>query len=845
MKLIRHIIVLVPLCLGSSLFSAEAPVALLPEKHFEFLNNYCLKCHDSVEEEGNVNLEDLSFNMGTLETAELWQKALNVLNSGEMPPEDEKQPEATAKTEFLADLSEQLVLARKILSDSDGVITMRRLNRREYENTIHDLLGVAIDAAELPKDASTGSFDTVGSSLFFSSDQFEQYLHIARRALDAALAPTAHAETRIQRQQSEDAANKTVQTRLGKLLDSMDRAAQWKSSDKSPTEFGFIDSARVKFEEGQYRSQGPGYEYYLDVPETQTGAVFFTATAGAYIDSIDLPENAPPGRYRVRARAGTFEGALPRRKYLEIGTVENGAQQGELTVLVCRKVTGTTENPEIVEFMLTIAPSTTRKIGVRERQHNNRDAARYNFKAAKKRGEPIETPALWIDWLEWEGPLDEEDESGFFDYYSLNAPEIPRGKAQARDILEQFASAAFRTKSPSTGFIDKLMNIFNDHCDSGDGFISAIKEPLAVILSSPAFLYLREPNSTERKRELNDRELAVRLSYFLWSAPPDPELFDLAAEGKLKNPSVLKQQTTRLLADPKSAEFISAFTSQWLHMDRLDFFQFNYEWFPEFDDSVKNAARQEVYETVNTLVQENLPLGKLLKSDFVVINDLLADYYDIKGVKGHQFRKVEVSETSPRGGLLGTAAILAMGSDGERSSPVERGAWVLRKLLHDAPPPAPANVPQLSRLSDEMLSARELQVAHMEEPQCAQCHRDIDPIGYGLENFDAAGQWRTLERIVSNNKKIEDAWAPIDPHGTLPDKTAFKDYFQLRDLISQEDEAFARSLTEALIEYGLGRPYGFTDYDLAEHIIASAESDSFGVRSFIHALVQSEPFRQK
>jgi hypothetical protein len=280
-------------------------------------------------------------------------------------------------------------------------------------------------------------------------------------------------------------------------------------------------------------------------------------------------------------------------------------------------------------------------------------------------------------------------------------------------------------------------------------------------------------------------------------------------------------------------------------MDRLDFFQFNYEWYPEFDDSVKNAARLEIYKTLQTLVQENLGIGQLLKSDFIVINDLLAEYYGIDGVVGHEFRKVQVPTNSPRGGLLGTAAILAMGSDGERSSPVERGAWVMRKLLHDAPPPAPANVPQLSRLVDEMLPARELQVAHMEEPQCAQCHREIDPIGYGLENFNAAGQWRTLERIVSNDKKVEDAWAPIDPHGTLPDKTPFSDYYELRDRISEHEDAFARSLTEALIEYGLGRPYSFTDYDLAAKILDSAKSKDFQTRVFIHALVQSQPFRQK
>lgn len=798
-----------------------------------------------MEEKGGVNLEDLSFNLDTLQTAELWQKALNVMNSGEMPPEDEDQPEAEPKTNFLADLSEQLVLARKILSDSGGVIAMRRLNRREYENTIEDLLGVTINAAELPKDASTGSFDTVGASLFFSSDQFEQYLKIARRALTVALTAPATEEPQRKRQQSEDAINKMVQNRYAKLLDGKIRGEQWKESGKSPTEFGFIDEARVKFEAGLYKRDGVGYEHYLTLPETDTGAVFFATWNGAMTDSITLPKSAPPGEYIIRARAGGFETAPGHRRFLEIGTVENSARPGELAVLDYRKISGSYEQPQIVEFPITITPSSSRKIGVRERQHNNRDAARAILKKARNRDVPLEDPALWIDWLEWEGPINIEERTTFQNWIFGNAKEAPRNEAYIRKAIQRFTRQAFRIQEPSPSFLDKLVSLYRDRREAGDGFRTALIEPLAVVLASPAFLYLKEPQPGDQKRELNDLEMAVRLSYFLWSRPPDTELYEVARKGHLKNPSKLKRQTDRMLEDPKAWEFMSGFTSQWLHLDRLDFFQFNYEWYPEFDDSAKSAARNEIYHTVRTLFDENLSINKLLKSDFVVINDLLAGYYGIEGVEGHQFRKVKVPASSPRGGLLGTAAVLAMGSDGERSSPVERGAWVLRKLLHDSPPPAPANVPQLSRLADEMLPARELQVAHMEEPQCAQCHRDIDPIGYGLENFDAAGKWRTLERIVSHNKKVEDAWAPIDPRGSLPDKNTFKDYYGLRDQVAEYHSDFARGLTEALIEYGLGRPYGFTDYDLAEEIISQAESENFGARSFVHALVQSKPFRQK
>lgn len=845
MILSQQIAILASFCLGFSAFASEGPTAVMPENHFDFLNEYCLDCHDAITEEGNVNLEDLSFNLSTLATAELWQKVLNVLNSGEMPPEDETQPEAQSKTDFLDDLSHQLVTARNILNDSGGVITMRRLNRREYENTIWELLGVSIEAEELPKDASTGSFDTVGSALFFSSDQFEQYLNIGRRALYAALtAPSSLKPTRVLKE-SEIATNKTIQNRYNKLLDAKIRGDQWKESGKSPTEFGFIDAARVKFEAGLYNRDGIGYSHYLSLPQTKTGTVFYVTWNGAITDTVTLPKEAPPGKYIIRARVGGFEEAPMRRRFLEIGTVESGARSGELAILDYRKVTGTYEEPQIVEFPITITPSSSRKIGVRERQHNNRDAARFVFRNARQRDEPLEPPALWIDWLEWEGPIQNEKLTQFQTLVFDREPSAIENDEGAKDILRRFSEKAFRTQEPTNSFLDKLMNLYRDRRQAGADFKTALVDPLAVILASPAFLYLNEPKPGEEKRELNDLELAVRLSYFLWSAPPDDELYQVAKAGKLKNSMALEHQTNRMLSDSKAWHFVSGFTSQWLHMDRLNFFQFNYELYPEFDDSAKDAARNEIYHTIQTLFDENLSIKHLLKSDFVVINDLLAEYYDIQGVKGHHFRKVSLPDSSPRGGLLGTAAVLAMGSDGERSSPVERGAWVMRKLLNDPPPPAPANVPQLSRLSEKRLSARELQIAHMEEPQCAQCHQKIDPIGYGLENFDAAGKWRSMERIIATKKNEEDSWAPIDPSGTLPNKTPFKDYFELRDRIAEKGDSFARGLTESLIEYGLGRPYGFTDYDLAQEILSEAKSSEYQSRTFIHALVQSEQFQQK
>ena len=258
---------------------------------------------------------------------------------------------------------------------------------------------------------------------------------------------------------------------------------------------------------------------------------------------------------------------------------------------------------------------------------------------------------------------------------------------------------------------------------------------------------------------------------------------------------------------------------------------------------MKAASRQEIFETVALLLEENLSLRNLLKSDFVVVNAVMASYYGLEGVHGDNYRRVKLPEGSPRGGLLGMAAINAMGSNGEQTSPVERGAWVLRKLLDDSPPPAPPNVPQLTRLEGQLLTTRERVRAHQEEPQCASCHRKIDPIGFGLENFDAVGQWRTRDSHTTPDVGTKE-WE-IDPSGALHGGPAFQDYFELRDLVAARHANFATGFTAALVSYALGRPVGFTDGDLVTAIVAKAASQGDAVREFVHAVVQSDAFRMK
>ena len=1160
---------------------ANSPEARLPEKHRAFFKAHCIDCHDSGTREGKVDLETLSFHITTLEQAELWQKVLNALNAGEMPPEDSEQPGNTEKADFLDDLARTMVTARQALSDSGGKITMRRLNRREYRNTIEQLTGVKVDVGSLPTDGGSGMFDTVGSSQFISSDQFEQYLKLGRQAIDEAFErqATEIQPSRVFRVEPENTVNVKNLEIIKRLEDAYKKKwLRWKEGvDKAveaaenqeivaalrkihldydsdpllkyrkadhlkgtpdPRDYGGSDPINaIAALYSPYRRYHNYMKHYAELPHNDRGAYLKLSRGVQRFDVRPDPKDVPPGTYKLRIRAGAVKGSDPSRHFIEIGHPQkpNGTSPGFAKLLSTQPISGTIENPEIIEVNVEIGANTPRVVGIQERQPKSAKLVREEFDRHKQKNGYGTPPAIWVDWMELEGPITEDavtesrivriepekainpanekeiaqiedayarftrwqkgvdkaaatpenqarmakfrktepkaahpvwsysfadrlvgtpdpKDFGFRDsqkaaashpendranlayhkhYVSLphrdrgtylklahgtgriivpaKKMELPPGSyvmrvrvgavegtpaarrfiqvghpqrlidsrnwglegpaisthqvsgtienpetieiplevgadtirefavqekqpnngnlkalwdahnqwkkengyghppaiwidwvelegpnsaskantrsplqlildrtqtgsgsrqdfrpapgqtaktetldefryesaKQAHAILTDFANAAFRRVNPEADFIDKLVAIYETRRKAGDSFDIAIRTPLSVILASPGFLYLGEPGDESNRRELNDRELAVRLSYFLWSSPPDAELHQLAAENKLHQPEVLRQQVERLISDPRSDEFVAGFVHQWLDMERLDFFQFDVKLYRDFDESTRAACRHEVYESFAHLLRGSTHgrLGKLLKSDYVFVNGLLATYYGIDGVMGDEFRKIKLPADSPRGGLLGMAAIHAMGSDGVVSSPVERGAWVLRHLLNDPPPPAPPNVPQLSRLNDQVLTTRQRLLAHQEEAQCASCHRKIDPIGFGLENWGAAGKWRTTDHAGGKGKNGK-TWT-IDASGAFHKGPAFNDYNELRDLIADREEDFARGFTEHLIEYALGRPFGFTDEELANDIVRAAKSKEFPVSEFIHALVQSRPFQSK
>jgi hypothetical protein len=874
----------------------EAPE--VHEKNRGLLKDFCVSCHGPEKQKGKVRLDDLPFSITNIETAERWQKVLNQINSGEMPPEDEKQPAKAAKADFLDELANVMVAARRTLADQNGLITMRRLNRREYKNTLRELLGVELNVAGLPADSGTGGFDTFGANLFMSANQFEQYQTLALQALEEAFTRAALGkETRSLHFEAEEN-NARIRKNYQEQLDALERATRWAQAVEeaakrpenaavvseirsrvkddhffrrewagipgapAPEEFGFKtvenNSDKANRALGYATKVGAGYmrpyhEYYLQQPYLDTGA-YLTIGAGDLGNdnfTIPIPYNWPVGDYTIRVRLGCPPETAPERRYLEFGTnPRNGLP------LSTHAVTGTIEKPQVLEIPFTLTRehnnNLDRQIFVREKGTNDHYLrTREIFGSAKTKNGVGPALAIWMDWMEIarvEAPA-----ASAQGLASLGISLEDKGTVTTGDVrpaLERFSAAAFRGLESPASFLDRLVNIYDTQRKAGAKHSAALKETLSVVLASPMFLYIAEPAEEGKRRTLSGVELANRLAYFLWSSPPDDTLLALGRNGNLLKADVLAAQTTRLLEDKRAQNFVRDFLHQWLGMDRIDFFQVNRSLYPRFDESTKQNARLEVFATFSHLLQHNAPLSDLLKADYVIVNHLLANFYGIEGATGDPFQKVSLPAGSPRGGLLGMAAIQFMGGNGERTSPVERGAWVLRKLLNDPPPPAPANIPQLARLAGKVLTTHERLVAHQEDAQCASCHRRIDPIGFGLENFDAVGQWRTEDsyqvmdekgRAVPNARKT---WT-IDTAAAFYKGPAFKDYFELRNIIASKSDAFARGFSQALLEYSLGRTAGFRDESLLAEMVASAKKENLGVRNFVAALVGSTEFRTK
>jgi hypothetical protein len=718
----------------------------------------CVSCHGAEKQRGDVDLEPFLGEPRFGEQRELWEKVRDALANRDMPPDNKPQPTEQARQQAVRLLDREFERLDASLPPNPGRVTLRRLNRNEYRNTIRDLVGIDYDTqAHFPHDESGYGFDNIGDVLSLPPMLMEKYLAAA-----------------------EEIARRTIVTE---------------------------DPARKRV----HRIPARGFTTQADAISTVEEEVWGFYREGEITTEYVFPA---AGDYVLRLRA-------------------YGEQAGsELPKLVVRvdgrevhvhPVRAGAEKPETFEVPVTVAAGAHR-LGVAYPNNFNADGDRNVYLAAFEVVGPLG------------GPPDDYPEP----HRRLlpRRPEPGRELALARESLGAFATRAYR-RPVTASEVERLVRFVELGMKDGLGFEAGMQLALQAALVSPHFLYRWELDpealSPGGTRDLDDYEVASRLSYFLWSSMPDAELFDQAARGDLRRPGVLEAQVRRMLRDPRSDALVRNFGGQWLQVRNLDQVEPDASLFPGWSVGLRDAARRETELYFRAILDEDRTVQELVASDFTYLNEALARHYGIPGVEGPEFRRVTLPAGSPRGGVLTMASVLTITSVPTRTSPVLRGKWILEQILGTPPPPPPPNVPPIEEGAEASKSAtlRQRLELHRSKPDCLGCHQRMDPLGFALENFDAVGAWRD-----------QDGPHPIDNAAELPGGRRFVGAEGLKEIVRKSDD-FPRALAGRLLTYALGR--GLEPYDrrTVRILVDDLEKNGFKFSSLVLGIVRSDPFLKR
>ena len=775
-----------------------------------FLKKHCVRCHGAQEQNGSARFDKLDYAISDKNEALHYQDILDVLNGGDMPPEDEPQPTNVELEGVIGELTEGLFEAGKRLSSNGGRVVMRRLNRREYAATIRHLFGFEPPATMIPPDDDVVNFDTVGSRQFFTSAHFDEYYGLAQEVLREGFkwAGVREAEqTRVQ--QPEQFTN----SRIRKDFEAYKDATQGKVVRLAQIRRTYL--ARPMIETG----------VYLDEPIRHLSFGF----------GVD-----PRGSYRVRVKAGLEGEVAPFRRFISV-TVDE-----DIAVL---HIDGTLQNPS--ESMVDVPRPALlgRRLGGHVGEDRTGAWLSHYLRSLEQTGEIDKGAAknqglIWIDSFSVEGPFYPEERS-FFD--TLLCPKEPTPEARsrivwndnnARELIERFTFEAVRRRKPAPEYIDGLAAYFQKQRDKEKAFQEAMIDTLAVVMASPGFLYLNEDaQSGTDARNISPREKAIRLAYFLTSAPPDEVLYQAVKAGSMTDRTAYNAEVDRLLTGAKRDRFAEALAEQWADFTRLDGISVSDKKYPTYTLGLRHSMKQEVIAFFDTLIEQNLPVSNLIKSDFATVNAQLAVHYRIPGVSTNEFKPVKLPPDSTRGGFMTHGAFLVAGSNGERTSPPIRGMLLMTRILNSPPPPPPPNVPELGLGVEGPVTNRKLVELHQTRAQCASCHRKMDAIGLGLENFDLLGRYREGEMVEL--KKI-----PVQISGALPGGEPFSSFPEFQTTMLEHEEDLARNMVESLLVYALGRDIEFTDEPHIKSILDELRPTGFRMRDMIHAIASSPLFLQ-
>jgi hypothetical protein len=810
-----------------------------------FMSKHCARCHGPKKAKSDFRTDrDLTTDFLDPGTKSIWGEVVDVLNSHEMPPEDEPQPKTEEVTEVVDWITKQMVAAE--LVRRDGAIVLRRMNRTEYQNTIRDLTGVDYDVSAFPTDPPAGGFDNNAKALTISPMHLELYIEMARQILDQALVDGPQPEKIKWRFQPEEGEGDRHRIEIGKQRPIVHGAKNRK--------------------EGEFTVMH--HDYWNLVPDARDFRVF---TEGEYVIRVraggrvpDRAEVVAGGRKALAARITERAKSNPRdaenrrkrmptdMKHFETdGMYDYGPPRlrllvnlgGQPKTVADWDVAAPKSAPKVYEFRTRF---TTQKAGIKVKYAYSIPSVAENFWC--QIGETFARPEVWLDWFELEGPVYDAWPPLSHSRILHDSPLAQADeRAYAREVLARFMRRAFR-RSVADAEIDEKMKLYDGVRGDKSSFVEAIKIPLIGVLASPGFLYLAEPGAGQdgNTRVLTSHEVANRLSYFLWSTMPDDKLFALADEDELLDRGVVLNQVDRMLKDDRANALTKNFAGQWLGLREVGANPPAKGPYPKYDRHLETSAVAESESFFAEILQHDLSALNFIKSDFAMLNERLARFYGIPGVRGDDFRRVSLPAKSRRGGIMTQVSVLSITSNGTRTSPVKRGVWLLKNILGTDPGLPVANAGDLQPKVpgiDKATVRKRLEI-HRELPQCARCHDKIDPLGFALENYNAAGEWREQEgfgyrgRVQPNDPKINAA-------SQLPDGTKINSIESLQNALLKQEDLFLKCLAEKMLTYALGRELGVADAPFVEEAVGQMKENDYTLRSLIHNLVTSKPFLTK
>ena len=768
------------------------------------LDRYCITCHNDRLRTGGLSLDAASVDAADPSRhADVWERVIAKLRTGAMPPPGRPRPDETTYDAVAGGLEADIDRAAAANPDPGRTSTVHRLNRTEYRNAIRDLLALDLDVTPLlPGDETSDTgFDNNADVLSISTAQLERYLSAARTItrLATGLPPTGPGF-------------ETFDVPLLLLQDerqSEELPLGSRGGVAVPYHFPVDGDYLIKIElrsNWQDYILGMGSAHLLDV--RIDGELVERLTVGG-----EAPGRPAPVTFTIAERGDPAWEAY----------LQSADERLEVRVPVAAgpRTVGVSFVRNVWEPEGILKPRQAGEVLSNDEAYNGNAAV-----SAVAIGGPYAVT----------GPGDTPSRRAIFTCRPAGAaPEDQR--ACAADIVSRLARRAYR-RPVTPDDLDTLLDFFDRGREDGGSFDAGVQLALERMLVDPDFLLRMERDPAGvvpgEPYRLSDVEVASRLSFFLWGSIPDDALLDAAEQGTLTEPAVLEAQVRRMLADPRARSLVDDFAMQWLHLRNLEDVTGDPVPFPDFDDNLVEAFRQETTLFLASTLRADRSVLDLLDADYTFVNERLARHYGIPGIYGSRFRRVTLPDREQRGGLLGHGGLLALTSYPTRTSPVLRGKWLLDTILGAPPPSPPADVPALPERGEggRTTSVRERLERHRQAPACATCHASIDPPGFALEQFDGLGAWRTTDEFGN----------PIDAAATMPNGRTVAGMAGLRALLLERPERFAGTVTEKLLSYALGRGLEHVDMPTVRAVVRDAAADDYRWSALIAGIVKSPAF---